>query len=152
MNTYQRTHKLNKTTTSQEKQKQSKVRRLSNLDVREFVVENNIQTDIELFTKAKEQKEARKKELANFLVSRSSKSLQDSLSNAWKIESSTATLARKPTTRMKVVRKCATEDCVEGCNGEWLVCAEQVLTQNKVHPVVYAPALRDLVVKGRGKS
>ena len=43
----------------------------------EFVVENNIHTDIELFTKAKEQKEASKKELTNFLVSRSSKSLQE---------------------------------------------------------------------------
>ena len=152
MKAYQCKHKLNKTTTSQEKQKQSKVRRLSNLDVCEFVVENNILTDIELFAKAKEQKETGKKELANFLVSCSSKSLQDLLSNAWKMESSAATLARKATTRMEVVRKCATEDCMEGCNGEWLVCAEQVLTQNKVHPVVYASALRDLLVKGRGKN
>ena len=118
----------------------------------EFVVENNIDTDTELFAKAKEQKEAGKNELANFLVSRFSKSLQDLSSNASKMESSTATLARKATTRMEVVRKCATEDCVEGCNGEWLVCAEQVLIQNKVHPVVYASALRDLLVKGRGKN
>ena len=66
MKAYQRKYKLNKTTTSQEKQKQSKVRRLSNLDVCEFVVENNIHTDIELFAESKEQKEAGKKELANF--------------------------------------------------------------------------------------
>ena len=32
----------------------------------EFVVENNIHTDIELFAESKEQKEAGKKELANF--------------------------------------------------------------------------------------
>ena len=120
MKAYQRKYKLNKTTTSQEKQKQSKVRRLSNLDVCEFVVENNIHTDIELFAESKEQKEAGKKELANFSrkVSRSSKSLQDLLWNVWKMESSTATLKHKATTRMEVVRKCATEDCVEGCNGE----------------------------------
>ena len=88
-------NKLNKTTASQEKQK-IKVRRLSVLNVCEFVVENNIHTDIELFTK-----------LTNFLVSRSNKSLQDLLSNAWKMESSTAVLARKATTRMEVVRKCS---------------------------------------------
>ena len=54
MRPYQRKHKLNKTTTSQEKQKQNKVCRLSKLDVCEFAGENNIHTDIELFAKAKE--------------------------------------------------------------------------------------------------
>ena len=68
------------------------------------------------------------------------------------MESSTATLACKAITWMEVMRKCATEGCVEGCNEEWLVCPEQVLTQNKVHPVVYASALRDLLVKGWGKN
>ena len=66
MKAYQRKHKLNKTTSSEEKQKQSKVRRLFNLDVCEFVVKNNIHTDIELFAKAKEEKEAAKKELQIF--------------------------------------------------------------------------------------
>ena len=36
--------------------------------------------------------------------------------------------------------------------GGWLVCAEQVLTQNKVHSVVYVSGIRDLLVKGRGKK
>ena len=63
MKVFQRKHKLNKTTPSQEKQKQSKVRSLFNFDVCEFVVKNNIHTDIELFAKAKEEKEAAKKEL-----------------------------------------------------------------------------------------
>lgn len=64
----------------------------------EFVVENNIHTDIERFANVKDQKEASKKELRNFLVSRSSKFLQDLLSKAWKMESSKATLARETTT------------------------------------------------------
>ena len=53
----------------------------------EFVVENNIHTDIELFAKAKEQKESGKKDLANFLVSYSKVFLPDLLSNAWKMKS-----------------------------------------------------------------
>ena len=81
-------------------------------------MENNVHTDIELFAKAKEQEEASKKELANFLVSRSSKSLQDLLLSAWRMEFSIATLARKATTWMEVVRKYATENLMEGCNGE----------------------------------
>ena len=152
MKAYWCEHKLKKTTTSQEKQKQSKVCRLSDLDVCEFVLENNAHTDIELFSKAKDRKEVGKKELANFLVSCSRKSLQNLLLNTWKIESTTASLAHKATTQMEVMRKCTTEDCMEGCNGEWLVCAKQFLTQNKVHAVAYALALRDLLVKGHGKS
>ena len=64
------------------------------------------------------------------------------------MESSTTTLARKAAIRREVVRKCATEECMEG----WLVCAEQVLTQKKVHPVVYVSTLRGLPVKGQGKQ
>ena len=123
MKAYQCKHKLNKTT-SHEKQKQSKVRRLSNFHVCKFAVEDNINTDRELFAKVKEQKEAGKEELANFLVSRSSTSLHDLLSNAWEMESSALTVARKATTRIEVVRKCATEACMGCYNGKWLVCAE----------------------------
>ena len=89
----------------------SEVRRLSNLAVYESVVENNVNADMELFAKTKEQ-EASNRDLANLLVSRSSKSLQDLLSNVWNMESSTATLARKAATKVEVVRKCATEECV----------------------------------------
>ena len=59
----------------------------------------------------------------------SSKLLQDLFLNVWKMESSVATQARKTTAVMEIVRvRCETEACVEGCNGKWLVCAEQVLT------------------------
>ena len=45
------------------------------------------------------------------------------------MEPSVATQARKATAVMEIVRvRCETEACVEGCNGKWLVCAEQVLT------------------------
>ena len=47
----------NKTTTSHEKQ-HNKVNRPSNLDLCQFVVENNINTDIELFSIAKKEGKA----------------------------------------------------------------------------------------------
>ena len=37
-----------------------------------------------------------------------------------------------------------------GVIGEWLTCAEQVLTQNVIHPILFA--MRELIVKGRGKN
>ena len=68
--------------------KNKKPSRLSSLDVSEFMVENNIKSETELFAIADEQKRAGKKDLANFALSRSTKALSDLLENTWKMESS----------------------------------------------------------------
>lgn len=140
-----------KKTPRQEKEKSKVQRRLSNFDVSEFMVQENVRTDIELFAKAQQQKLAGKTDLANFVLSRSSKVLQDLLENTWKMQESVAKLSQQAIPRMQSVRHCASQECVAGCGGKWLRCAVQVLEQNKVHPIVFAQALRDLLVKGRGK-
>ena len=50
------------------KSKKKKPSRLSNLDVSEFMVENNIKSETELFATAYKQKKAGKKDLANFVL------------------------------------------------------------------------------------
>ena len=134
-----------------EKPKEKKVRRLSNLDVSEFLVANDIKCEIELFAKASEQKDAGKKDLANFLVSRSPKLLQDLIATTWKMQSAMKQIQRKSQSRMEVIRKHASEECVSGCKGDWLECAQEVLRNNAVHPIVFAVAMRELLNKGRGK-
>ena len=59
--------------------------RLSNLDVLEFMVENNIKSETELFAIVDEQKKAGKKDLANFLLSCSTKAISDLLKNTRKM-------------------------------------------------------------------
>ena len=88
---------------------------------------------------------------ANFVLSRSSKALSDLISNTWKMESAASKVSRKSIPRMDVIRSQAEKECVDGCGGLWLECAIQVLEQNKVHPVIFAEAMRELLVKGRGK-
>ena len=61
--------------------------RLSNLDISEFMVETNIKSETELFATADEQKEARKKDFANFILSRSTKAISDLLTNTTKMGS-----------------------------------------------------------------
>ena len=51
------------------------------MDVSEFMVENNIKSETELFAIADEQKKAEKKDLANFVLSRSTKAIGDLLEN-----------------------------------------------------------------------
>ena len=81
----------------------------------------------QLFAKANEQKQAGKTDIARFVLSWSSKALNDLIENTWAMEG------------------------VENCNGVWLRMAEQMLRNNKLHPFVLAEALRTLIIKGRGK-
>ena len=81
----------------------NKQQRLTNLNVAEFLVENNVKTETELFAHAKIQKEGGKKDLASFCLNRSSKSLQDLITNTWKMEGASAELKKKEVSRMDVV-------------------------------------------------
>ena len=52
---------------------------------------------------------------------------------------------------MELLRKNVQGSCIDGCNGQWLVCAQEVLQNNQVHPIIFAASMRDLLIKGRGK-
>ena len=82
---------------------QSKVRRLSNLDVSKFLVKNNIKNEYDLFVIATEQQKAGKEDLYNFLVNRSPKSLQDLIMTTWKMQNAKASIARRNTPRMNII-------------------------------------------------
>ena len=60
-------------------------------------------------------------------------------------------IARNDLSRMDMIRNAGREECIAGCNGEWLRCAREVLHNNSVHPIVFAFAIRDLMNNGRGK-
>lgn len=128
-----------------------KPRRLTHLEVSEFMLENEIKTETELFARADEQKKAGKKELANFVLSKSPKALNDLICNTWKMEAASKKVKRSNLPRMDVIRERSHGDCDKGCGGVWLQCAQEVLIQNHVHPYVFSAALRELMVKGRGK-
>lgn len=128
-----------------------KPRRLSNLDVSEFITENNIRSDTELLAKACEQQKAGKKDLAQFLLSHSSKSLGELIANTWKLQEASAKLERQTKSRMEILQAHADYECIEGCNGEWLNCATEVLRNNHVHPIMFSTAIIELMKKGRGK-
>ena len=87
MKAYQEKCKRKRKQNDQEKQnkKAPKMKRLTNLDVSEFLIKHNIKSDTALFAKAHEQKEAGKKDLAHFVMSRSSKALQNVIQNTWKM-------------------------------------------------------------------
>ena len=53
------------------------------MNVSEFMIRNNIKSETKLFAIADEQKNAGKNDLANFVLSSSTKGLSDLLENIW---------------------------------------------------------------------
>ena len=41
--------------------------------------------------------------------------------------------------------------CAEGRKGSWLKYAEEILTNNKLHPAVFGTAVREVITLGCGK-
>ena len=111
----------------------------------------NVKTDTELFAQASIQKEAGKKELANFVMSQSSKALQDLITKSWKMNSTVEELRRHSVPRMETIHQTANTECVQHSKGTWIQSAIEILTNNQIHPVVFAHSLRELLEKGRGK-
>jgi hypothetical protein len=130
---------------------EKKFKRLCNIDVSEFIQKHNIKNQTTLLALANEQKEEGKKDLAQYVLSRSSKSLDELILQTWRMKDAAADLKRQNTSRIDLIREAAAGNCVESCNGLWLRCAEEVLVNNKVHPILFAAAVRDLLIHGRGK-
>ena len=42
-------------------------------------------------------------------------------------------------------------ECTEGCSGQWLECAEEVLERNEINAQYFARYVLELLQKGRGK-
>lgn len=126
-------------------------KKLSNLEVAEFIVERKIKTETELLAVANEQSEEGKKDLAAFVLSRNSKVLHDLIEQTWKMKTASATVQRKKASRIDLIRKAADGECSLSCQGKWFECAQEVLVNKKVHPILFAAAVRELLLLGRGK-
>ena len=120
---------------------QNKIHCLSNLEVSEFLIQNNVKIDTELLAKDWEQTKAGKKDLANYLLSRTPKSREDLISTTWKMQGAKAIVDC-----INIPHMGGWEDC------QWLQCPVLVLTNNRVHPIVFAEVLQDLMINSRGKN
>ena len=103
------------------------------MDASKFMVENNIKSETELFAIADEQRKAGKKDLANFVLSRSTKALSDLLENTWKMESASKKVFCPKQTSMEVIQEHSHGRCIDSCSGEWLNCALEVLQENNIY-------------------
>ena len=97
------------------------------------------------------QKDKGKKDLASFVFSRTSKSVDELISQTWKMQNAQITLVRETKCQIDIIQEVSLASCAEGCNGGWLKYVKEVLTNNKLQPVVFGRAVRELLTLGRGK-
>ena len=102
---------------SSSKVSNTKSKRLSNLDVSDFIVKNKIKTQTQLLATANIQKEVGKRNLASFVFSHISKSLDELISQNWKMQNAQITLEQHAKCQMDIIQEVSLGSCAEGCNG-----------------------------------
>ena len=112
----------------------SKSRRLTNLEVSDYIVANNIKTLTQLFLEAESHKQEGECDFAMFLFSRTQKSFGELLSKAWLLKTTSASLAMESISRIKKACNAVAQSCTEEYNGSWLQCAVEVLILNGIRP------------------
>ena len=111
---------------------------------------NKIKSQTKLLALADAQSKEGKKDLANFILCRSNKAIQELIDNTWCLQNARVKLDRKKS-HIDLLHDARSAECANGCSGEWIKCAREVLKNNNIHPVVFASVLKDLLTKGRGK-
>ena len=117
----------------------------------EIIIQKGVKDLTELQALAYGQKQEGKTDLAEFLISHAPGVVTDILNSAWEIETAQQKLAHSKKTRMELLQEGRSGECVEGCNGEWLTCAQEILQNNSVPSRRFENSVIELLTKGRGK-
>ena len=102
-------------------------------------------------TVAKEREEQGQDDLFDFVVKKKSEKYIQNFVH-WKRSAPKDLERGKCVDRMAIVLERQKESCCVGCNGEWLICAREVLRNNDINTYVYADAIRQCLNKGRKKT
>ena len=105
---------------------------MSAFELSEIVLHHGIKSHLELLVLAEEQKREGKTDIAEFIINRGPQVVARVLDSAWEIKNSKETLERRNKTRLELLNEAKAGDCVEGCNGLWLVCALELLNNNGI--------------------
>lgn len=138
-------------TRSSASKKRKRPPRLSMFEVSEIAVSKGIQTYTELLALAQRQKREGKIDLAEFIVNRGRKTVEEAISTGWEMEKSEETLRRERMSRMDILQEALAGNCTENCNGRWLHIALDILQRNGIARDDFCSAIRELSQKGRGK-
>ena len=113
-------------------------KRMTSYELSEIALAKNIKSRTELLALARQQKLEGKTDIAEFIVNRGAKVVSEVLDTAWEMEHSTDDLERARKSRVQLLHEARQGECTEGCSGQWLTCAEEVLERNGINAQHFA--------------
>lgn len=137
--------------TDENEESSRKRARLTSFDVAEAIIYHNIKSRTELLAYAKKQKEYGKTNIAEFVLNKGQKKVDEILSTAWEMERSQEKLDRARLTRINILEDATSGECVAGCDGKWLEIANNILESNGIEKKAFTDAMKDAIENGRGK-
>ena len=132
--------------------KATKKRRVSAGEIRQFIIDKNIQNSTEFMAIAQERADEGEHDLADFCMNRGNEAkVSEMIGMAWKLYNAKAKLKRSKQSRIEILKEAADGECALGCGGEWYVMAEQVIARNGFTAEGFSASLYDLLLHGRSK-
>lgn len=126
-------------------------KRLKAFQVSEIVVAKNIKSRTDLLALAHEQKVEGKTDLAEFIVNRGSKIVNEIIATAWEMENAIDAKQRVEKCRLDLLREAAEHKCICKPEQQWYDCATTLLENNRISCEQFAHSVCELLEKGRGK-
>ena len=112
--------------------KRNRAKRLSCYEVSNIILEKKIHNRTELLALASTQKAEGKSDLAEFVMNKGNRVVEECISTAWEMEKASDVLERSKLTRLQILEKCLQAPCTAECDGRWAVFAQQLLAWNHV--------------------
>ena len=128
-----------------------KDKRYTTYDVVEVIRQSKVTTRLELINLAMSQKEHGKTKLAEFIANRGAKVVNEALELAREFNEAPERVARQKKSRIQILSEAYQSSCIPGCNGEWLICAFDVLQRNEIPLLSFCKAVYRVLECGRGK-
>ena len=128
-----------------------KPKRLSNIDVADFLIRHGIRSDTVLLNESRK-RAGEDSDLRAFILNKTPTQRRELVKTTWEIEDAGAKLSRAEICRMTVIKEAALQDCIPNCDGKWLRLAKDVLDKNDINVNSFARALRNAFTLGRQKG
>ena len=128
-----------------------KRKHLSAYEVSEIILSKGLRDQPELLAFSNQQREEGKTDLAEFIVNRGKKVVNEVIATAWEMESAQKTQKRQSKTHTELLNDAHQQECTCTTNSEWHHCALQVLARNNIAVDNFANCVKELLMKGRGK-
>ena len=85
--------------------------------------------------------------MGEFIVNRAPRVVSDIVKTAWDMGNADATLQRP-----LLLEEAGEDDCVDGCDGQGRLSAEEILKNNGIDVELFRTVVNELLLRGRGKN